>query len=89
MRFNVTIDGGYTAVIDIEFIGDEFKGEIEAGQFGQGEVCGNRNGNTLTGAVFIKGYDADFKAKLNGTLITGNISYGWFFDKTFSGVQTS
>lgn len=89
MKFAVTIDGGYSASIEVVFDdAGAFTGTLEAGGIGNGSVEGRREGQTLKGTLSLDGYDADFNATLNGNAISGSIKYGWLFKKSFAGTET-
>lgn len=90
-KFSVTVDGGHAAEVSIDVAGDEFTGTVVSADYGTGSIT---NGSvavdgSMAGNISLDGYVADFSAKVSGTTITGNLKYGWFFYKSFSGAQTA
>jgi hypothetical protein len=90
-KYNVTVDGGYPAVIDVNLPeGDgSFSGVVTSQQFGSGSVTGNKSGNDLSGSVSLDSHTATLKATINGASITGDLSVGWFWSKSFSGIEAT
>lgn len=91
MKFNITVDGGHKAEIDITMDGKGgFGGTVTSPDYGTGAISnGVQTGESLKGNVTLDGYDADFAATLAGSAITGTLSYGWFFNKSFTGAEVA
>jgi hypothetical protein len=89
MKFDITVDGGHKAEIDITQDGNGgFSGTVTSPDYGTGAITnGVQTDSNLKGNVTLDGYDADFAATLAGATISGKLSYGWFFNKNFTGTQ--
>lgn len=91
MKFDITVDGGHKAEIEIQPDGKGgFTGTVTSPEYGIAPINhGVLVGSDLKGDICLKGYDADFSATLSSTsaTIAGQLSYGWFFKKSFSGVS--
>ena len=89
-KFNVTVDGGHKAEVSIEVSGDSFSGTVTSPDYGTGAITnGKVEGEVLSGNVSLEGYVADFSASISGASISGNLKYGWFFNKSFSGTESA
>ena len=89
MKFDITVDGGHKAEVNIEL--DQqgtFSGSVISTEYGTGQITNGRPvGAALVGNVSLGGYNADFSAQIAGSNISGRLKYGWFFDKSFAGAQ--
>jgi hypothetical protein len=91
MKYDITVDGGETAEITIEPDGKGgFVGQIVSKDYGTGGFSdGVQDGNLLKGTVELDGYQAAFTATISGAAISGTLRKGWFFSKSFAGVEVS
>lgn len=89
-KFNVSVDGHAAEINLTEDQAGGFTGTVVTPEFGTGQITdGKRDGDALTGTVTLSGHEADFKATLQGTSISGTITYGWFIKKSFSGLAAA
>lgn len=84
MRFNTVIDGHPATIMLPDGQGD-FVGSIQAPDFGNGSIVGKRVGDSFVGSASLANHTADFRAVLAGNVISGVLSLGWFWKKSFSG----
>lgn len=93
MKFDITVDGGHKAEITIQQDGKGgFTGTVVSPDYGTGAITnGQQSGNDLKGNVTLDGHNANFQATIlpsgDGGTISGTLSYGWFFKKSFAGVS--
>lgn len=89
MNFKVSV-GTHDAEVSLPDAEDgDFSGYIKSDEFGNGTIAGTRSGKNFTGNVSLDGYDAAFSAVVDGTSISGKISYGWMFSEQFCGSSAS
>lgn len=84
MKFSIEIEG-HQADITLPDVEGEFVGTIHSPEAGQGQIDGRRTGNAFVGTADLAGHTADFAATQNGNIITGTLSFGWFWKKHFTG----
>lgn len=102
MKYAITVDGSYKALVEIE-MGEKnwsddqgFSGRVTTDQWG---VCQIEKGRvqpdgSLFGCVTLSGHYGEFTAKISGQEITGEIRggrtpFGWVVRKPFDGLETT
>ena len=90
-KYSITVDGGHSAEVEIAIAGESFSGTVASADYGTGAITNGAVAadGSLSGNVSLDGYVADFAAKVEGSAISGNLKYGWFFDKAFTGAETA
>lgn len=87
LTYNIIVADEYKATVSLDIdANSNFTGKILSDEFGTGNITdGLLRGKQLNGIVTLEGYDASFNAVIDDPAISGSISYGWFFNKAFSG----
>ena len=66
-----------------------FTGTIEKSEAGTGSISGDRVGDSLKGNADLTGHRVDFRAVISCGRIDGELTFGIFFDKKFTGTQVA
>ena len=90
MKYSVLVDG-HAAEVSVTITGSTFTGTVSSADYGTGAITDGvvATDGMMTGKVSLEGYVADFSATVVGACISGNLKYGWFFSKDFSGIEVA